>query len=169
MLVHDSTFGSNAAAMTAGLASLAVIDDEHLVENAEQTGALLREALQLLVDKYELLAEVRGRGLMIGLEFGRPKAMRSRAAWNMLQAARHGLFAQTVVVALFQRHHILTQVAADFTEVIKLLPPLMIGEAEVDLFRDAFVDVMDDASRGSGLIWDFGQTLVKQAVSARRH
>jgi ornithine--oxo-acid transaminase len=39
----------------------------------------------------------------------------------------------------------------------------------VDLFRDAFVEVMDDASRGSGLIWDFGQTLVKQAVSARRH
>jgi ornithine--oxo-acid transaminase len=169
VLVHDSTFGSNAAAMTAGLASLAVIDDEKLVENAEQTGTLLREALQLLVDKYELLAEVRGRGLMIGLEFGRPRAMRSRAAWNVLQAARHGLFAQTVVVALFQRHHILTQVAADNVEVIKLLPPLTIGEAEVDLFRDAFVEVMDDASRGSGLIWDFGQTLVKQAVSARRH
>jgi ornithine--oxo-acid transaminase len=168
VLVHDSTFGSNAAAMTAGLASLAVIEDGHLVENAERTGAALREALQLLVDKYELLAEVRGRGLMIGLEFGRPRSMRPRAAWNMLQAARRGLFAQTVVVALFQRHRILTQVSGDFMEVIKLIPPLTIGDAEVDLFRDAFVDVMDDASRGSGLIWDFGQTLVKQAVSVRR-
>ena len=168
VLVHDSTFGSNAAAMTAGLASLAVIEDEHLVENAERTGAGLREALQLLVDKYELLAEVRGRGLMIGLEFGRPRSIRPRAAWNMLQAARRGLFAQTVVVALFQRHRILTQVSGDFMEVIKLIPPLTIGDAEVDLFRDAFVDVMDDASRGSGLIWDFGQTLVKQAVSVRR-
>ena len=167
VLVHDSTFGSNAAAMTAGLASLAVIEDEHLVENAERTGAALREALQLLVDKYELLAEVRGRGLMIGLEFGRPRSMRPRAAWNMLQAARRGLFAQTVVVALFQRHRILTQVSGDFMEVIKLIPPLTIGDAEVDLFRDAFVDVMNDASRGSGLIWDFGQTLVKQAVSVR--
>ena len=167
VLVHDSTFGSNAAAMTAGLASLAVIEDEHLVENAQRTGAALREALQLLVDKYELLAEVRGRGLMIGLEFGRPRSIRPRAAWNMLQAARRGLFAQTVVVALFQRHRILTQVSGDFMEVIKLIPPLTIGDAEVDLFRDAFVDVMDDASRGSGLIWDFGQTLVKQAVSVR--
>jgi ornithine--oxo-acid transaminase len=168
VLIHDSTFGSNAAAMTAGLASLAVIEDEQLVQKAAQTGAALHDTLQVLVDKYELLAEVRGRGLMIGLEFGRPKSMRPRAAWNMLQAARHGLFAQTVVVALFQRHRILTQVAADFTEVIKLLPPLIIGDAEVDLFRDAFMDVMDDASRGGGLIWDFGQTLVKQAVSARR-
>ena len=73
-----------------------------------------------------------------------------------------------MVVALFQRHRILTQVSGDFMEVIKLIPPLTIGDAEVDLFRDAFVDVMDDASRGSGLIWDFGQTLVKQAVSVRR-
>jgi ornithine--oxo-acid transaminase len=87
----------------------------------------------------------------------------------MLQAARRGLFAQTVVVALFQRHRMLTQVSGDFMDVIKLIPPLVIGDAEVDDFRDAFVDVMDDASRGSGLIWDFGQTLVKQAVSARRH
>ena len=169
VLVHDSTFGSNAAAMTAGLASLAVIEDEKLVENAERTGTALHEALQLLVDKYELLAEVRGRGLMVGLEFGRPKSIRPRAAWNMLQAARRGLFAQTVVVALFQRHRMLTQVSGDFMDVIKLIPPLVIGDTDVDAFRDAFVEVMDDASRGSGLIWDFGQTLVKQAVSDRRH
>ena len=80
VLVHDSTFGSNAAAMAAGLAALSVIDDEDLVGNAERTGAALRDALQLLVDKYEMLTEVRGRGLMIGLEFGRPRGIRPRAA-----------------------------------------------------------------------------------------
>ncbi|HTT51609.1 MAG TPA: aspartate aminotransferase family protein [Streptosporangiaceae bacterium] len=168
VLVHDSTFGSNAAAMAAGLAALSVIDDEDLVGNAERTGAALRDALQLLVDKYEMLTEVRGRGLMIGLEFGRPRGIRPRAAWKALQAARVGLFAQMVVVALFDRHRILTQVPGDHIEAIKLLPPLIIGEAEVELFRDSFQDVMEDAGRGSGLIWDFGQTLIKQAVSARR-
>jgi ornithine--oxo-acid transaminase len=168
VLVHDSTFGSNAAAMTAGLATLSVIDDEDLVGNAERTGAALSDALQLLVDKYEMLTEVRGRGLMIGLEFGRPKGIRPRAAWKALQAARVGLFAQMVVVALFERHRILTQVPGDHIEAIKLIPPLVIGDAEVELFRDSFQDVMDDASRGSGLIWDFGQTLIKQAVSNRR-
>ncbi len=168
VLVHDSTFGSNAAAMAAGLASLSVIDDEDLVGNAERTGAALQEALQVLVDKYEMLTEVRGRGLMIGLEFGRPKGIRPRAAWKALQTARVGLFAQMVVVALFERHRILTQVPGDHIEAIKLIPPLIIGDAEVELFRDSFQDVMDDASRGSGLIWDFGQTLIKQAVSNRR-
>jgi acetylornithine/succinyldiaminopimelate/putrescine aminotransferase len=165
VLVHDSTFGSNASAMVAGLASLAVIEDEHLVSNAERAGEVLREGLQELVGQYEMLAEVRGRGLMIGLEFGKPRSLKLRTGWNMLQAARHGLFAQMVVVSLFQRHHILTQVSGDHTEVIKLLPPLTIGDAEVKLFLDAFADVMDEAHRGSGLMWDFGRTLVKQAVT----
>jgi ornithine--oxo-acid transaminase len=165
VLVHDSTFGSNAAAMAAGLASLAVIEDEQLVTNAEQTGKLLRDALQDMVEEYELLAEVRGRGLMVGMEFGKPHSLKLRTGWNMLQAARRGLFAQMVVVALFQRHRILTQVSGDFMDVIKLLPPLTITETEVTLFRDGFAEVMAEAHKGSGLMWDFGRTLVRQAVT----
>jgi ornithine--oxo-acid transaminase len=162
--IHDSTFGHNAPAMTAGLAALSVIDDEHLVENAERTGQALMSALGEMVGNYELLGEVRGRGLMIGLEFCKPKSLKLRTGWNMLQAARHGLFAQMIVVFMFQRHRILTQVAADHDEVIKLLPTLTIGDTEIKLFCDAFTDVMDDASRGSGLMWDFGRTLIKQAI-----
>jgi ornithine--oxo-acid transaminase len=164
VLVHDSTFGSGAAAMAAGLASLAVIENEGLVENAERTGEALRSALAEMVDRYELLGEVRGRGLMIGLEFAKPKSLKLRTSWNMLQAARRGLFAQMVVVALFQRHRILTQVSGDNVEIIKLIPPLMIGDTEVKMFREAFMEIMEDASRGSGLMWDFGRTLVKQAL-----
>jgi ornithine--oxo-acid transaminase len=101
---------------------------------------------------------------MIGLEFTKPKSLKLRTSWNMLQAARRGLFAQMVVVALFQRHRILTQVSGDNVEIIKLIPPLTIGDTEVKMFREAFMEIMDDASRGSGLMWDFGRTLVKQAL-----
>ena len=166
VLVHDSTFGSNALAMTAGLASLAVIEDEQLVANAEQTGKLLLDVLQGMVEEYDLLLEVRGRGLIVGLEFGKPRSLKLRTGWNMLQKARRGLFAQMVVVALFQKHRILTQVSGDFMDVIKLIPPLTISEEEVYLFRDAFTDVMNEAHKGSGLMWDFGRTLIKQAVRA---
>ncbi len=165
VLVHDSTFGSNAAAMGAGLASLAVIEDEQLVSNAERVGAAMMARLEGIAAEYEMVTEVRGRGLMIGLEFGKPRSLRLRSGWNMLQAARHGLFAQMVVGSLYHRHRILTQVAGDHMEVIKLLPPLTIGETEVDLFCDGFADVMSDAHRGSGLMWDFGRTLVKQALA----
>ncbi len=163
VLVHDSTFGSNAQAMAAGLATLHVFDDENVVENARVIGESLQSRLSELVGRYEMLQEVRGRGLMIGIEFGRPTSWKLRGAWTALRAARKGLFAQTVVHALYHRHGILTQVSGDHLEVIKLIPPLIIGEAEVDAFVDAFVEVMDDAHRGSGLMWDFGKSLVKQA------
>lgn len=168
VLVHSASFGSNAQAMAAGLAVLAVMEDEQLVAHARHTGDLLRSRLAALIDRYELLHDVRGRGLMIGIEFGRPKSLSLRGRWRMLQAARKGLFAQMVVVPLLQRHRILTQVSGDHLEVIKLIPPLIIGEREVDRFVQAFTAVMDDAHSGGGLMWDFGRTLVKQSLQVGR-
>ncbi len=164
VLVHSTTFKGGVLAMAAGLATLAVIDDEGLVANAARTGEALRTALAAMSGRFDVLADVRGRGLMIGLEFDKPSSLRARTSWNMLQKARVGLFAQMIVVALFQRHRILTQVSGDHLEVIKLIPPLMIGDTEVKLFTEAFGEVLEDASRGSGLVWEFGRTLVKQAV-----
>jgi acetylornithine/succinyldiaminopimelate/putrescine aminotransferase len=169
MMVHSTTFKGGTLAMAAGLASLAVLDDEGLVENAARTGSSLRTALLSMAERFDVLADVRGRGLMIGLEFDKPSSLRARTSWNMLQKARVGLFAQMVVVALFQRHRILTQVSGDHMEVIKLIPPLMISDADVKGFTEAFGAVLEDASKGSGLIWEFGRTLVKQAVPGNRH
>ncbi|MFJ3582484.1 aspartate aminotransferase family protein [Streptomyces sp. NPDC090127] len=167
VLVHSASFGSNAQAMAAGLAVLSVMENEGTVAHARRIGELLSSRLKELVPRYELLHEVRGRGLMIGIEFGRPSSLGLRSRWTMLQAARKGLFAQMVVVPLLQRHRILTQVSGDHLEVIKLIPPLIIDEADVDRFVTAFTAVMDDAHGGGGLMWDFGKTLVKQAVAQR--
>jgi acetylornithine/succinyldiaminopimelate/putrescine aminotransferase len=166
VLVHSASFGSNAQAMAAGLAVLSVIENDQIVAGARATGELLRSRLVALKDRYELLADVRGRGLMIGIEFGRPRSLKLRGRWAMLQAARKGLFAQMVVAPLLQRHRILTQVSGDHLEVIKLIPPLIIGEREVDRFVAAFTAVMDEAHEG-GLVWDFGRRLMKQAVINR--
>ncbi len=166
LMVHDSTFGGNAQAMAAGLATLSVIEQEDLVGNARRMGDLLLSRLGALVERYELLEEVRGRGLMVGLQFGRPRSLRLRTTWAALQRARVGLFAQMVVAGLFHRHHILTQVSGDHLEVIKLIPPLTITEAEVDQVVAAVADVLDEAHRGRGLMWDFGRTLIKNAVTA---
>ncbi|WP_405640616.1 aspartate aminotransferase family protein [Streptomyces uncialis] len=167
VLVHSASFGSNAQAMAAGLAVLSVIESRQLVAHARVTGDLLRTRLTALVDRYEMLREVRGRGLMIGIEFGRPRSMRLRGGWTMLQAARKGLFAQMVVGPLLRTHRVLTQVSGDRMEVIKLIPPLVVDEADVDRFVTAFTAVMDDAHSGGGLMWDFGRTLVRQAVAER--
>ncbi|MFC9732466.1 aspartate aminotransferase family protein [Streptomyces roseolus] len=167
VLVHSASFGSNAQAMAAGLAVLSVMESEGTVAHVRRVGGLLKGRLEELVPRYELLHAVRGRGLMIGIEFGRPSSLALRGRWAMLQTARKGLFAQMVVVPLLQRHRILTQVSGDHLEVIKLIPPLVIDEADVDRFVTAFTAVMEDAHGGGGLLWDFGKTLVRQAVAQR--
>ena len=163
VMVHSSTFGGNALAMTAGLATLAVIEDEQLVDRAQRMGALLQSELAAMAERFELIVDIRGRGLMIGIEFGQPQSRSLRRRWTVLQAARRGLFAQMVVGALYRQHHVLTQVAADHLEVIKLLPPLTIGEREITCFVEALTEVMESAGRG-GLMKDFGRTLIRQAM-----
>ena len=167
-VVHSSTFARNQLAMVAGLATLAVIDDEHIVERAEKGGTRMMEALQPLVDKYELLHEVRGKGLMIGLVFGPPGPHGGRARFAMMELARKGLFSQLIVVPLFRRHRILTQVAADSVNIIKLIPPLVIGDEEIDAFVSALDDVLADATRSSGLLLEVGASMARNGLRRGR-
>jgi ornithine--oxo-acid transaminase len=167
-VVHSSTFGSNALAMVAGLATLSVFDDEDIVDRARRTGDLFAKALAPLVDRYELLHEVRGKGLMIGLEFGKPASRALRLRWNALERIRPGLFSQLIVVPLFHHHRILTQVAADNVNIVKLLPPLIAGEEEVNQFVEALEAVLDDAHAGAGFYVDFGRTMARGAMHRDR-
>ena len=163
-LKHSTTFGRNQLAMVAGLATLAALDDERIVERAAETGAALTAALLPLRERYELLHDVRGLGLMIGIEFGRPQTPALRRRFKAMERVRPAMFAQMIVVPLFHRHRILTQVAADNVNIIKLLPPLIAGPTEVDHFVGALDDVLADAHRGSGLLREFGRTMAKNAL-----
>ncbi|MDA8039682.1 MAG: aspartate aminotransferase family protein [Actinomycetota bacterium] len=167
-VVHSTTFGRNQLAMVAGLATLQVLDDEGIVARAEASGRAFEKALAPLVERYELFKEVRGKGLMIGLVFGEPSSLRLKSRWKMMEGARKGLFSQLIVGPLFNRHRILTQVAADNVNVVKLLPPLIIGQEEIDSFTEALDDVLNDAHRNSSLVFEFGKTLAKSALHRDR-
>ncbi len=168
-LKHSTTFGRNQLAMVAGLATLAAFDDEGIVANAERIGAELRTALESMIDRYELVHGVRGMGLMIGIEFGEPESGSLRRRFRAVERLRSGMFSQMVVVPLFHRHRILTQVAADNVNVVKLLPPLISGPEEVDYFVEALDDVLADAHRGTGLAYEFGRTMARGALRGKSH
>ncbi len=163
-LKHSTTFGRNQLAMVAGLATLAAFDDEDIIGRAERTGADLQDKLRGLAERYELIHDIRGLGLMVGIEFGEPQSRSARRRFRTLERVRTGMFSQLVVVPLFHRHRIITQVAADNVNIIKLLPPLISGPAEVDYFVQALDDVMADAHRGSGLTYEFGRTMARGAL-----
>src|SRR4051812_7972413 len=163
-VVHGSTFAKNDLAMAAGIATLEVLKAEKLVEAAAKRGAELRLALTRMVPGYELLEEVRGKGLMIGVEFGPPKSLRLKASWNVLESANKGLFCQLITVPLFKDHKVLTQVAGHGLHTIKLLPPLTITEEDCSWIERAFDDVIAQSHKVPGAIWSLGKTLVDNAI-----
>jgi ornithine--oxo-acid transaminase len=163
-VVHGSTFAKNDLAMAAGIATLEVIESERLVEQAARRGAELRLALTRMVPGYELMKEVRGKGLMIGVEFGPPKTLRLKASWNVLETANKGLFCQLITVPLFKDHKILTQVAGHGSHTVKLLPPLTITDEDCTWIGTAFDTVIAGSHKVPGAIWSLGKTLVDNAV-----
>jgi ornithine--oxo-acid transaminase len=163
-VVHGSTFAKNDLAMAAGIATLEVIKAEKLIEAAAKRGAELRLALTRMVPGYELLKEVRGKGLMIGVEFGPPKSLSLKASWNVLESANKGLFVQLITVPLFKDHKILTQVAGHGLHTVKLLPPLTITEDDCAWIERAFDEVIAQSHKVPGAIWSLGKTLVDNAM-----
>src|SRR3569623_3161997 len=163
-VVHGSTFAKNDLAMAAGIATLDVMESEKLIDAAAKRGAELQLALTRMVPREELKKEVRGKGLMIGVEFGPPKSLRLKASWNVLETANKGLFCQLITVPLFKDHKILTQVSGHGSHTIKLLPPLTITEEDCGWIERAFDDVIAGSHKVPGAIWSRGKTLVDNAV-----
>ena len=166
-VVHGSTFSKNDLAMAAGLATLEVIESERLMQNAERQGARLIATFKRIIPRHELVKEVRGKGLMIGIEFGAPRSLKLKASWNLLETANSGLFCQLIVIPLLKEHRILSQVAGHGNHTIKLLPPLIITDADCDWIEQSFEQVIADAHRVPGAIWSLGKTLVENAARAR--
>lgn len=144
-VVHGSTFGNNDFAAAAALATLQVLDDERLVERARELGELLMTLSVPLVEKYEVVREVRGLGLMWGIELGPPAGRTARRLWEAIERHQPGMFAQMITVPLFHEHRILTQVAGHHMNVIKVLPPLVISESELRRFVVALDAVLAEA------------------------
>lgn len=163
-VVHGSTFAKNDLAMAAGLATLEVIESEKLIENAAIKGDRLMTAFRGMAERHELIKEVRGKGLMIGIEFGAPHSLRLKAAWSLLEGVSSGLFCQLIVIPLLKEHRILVQVAGHGIPTVKLLPALIISGADCDWIEQAFEAVIGEAHRVPGAIWSLGKTLVENAV-----
>ena len=166
-VVHGSTFSKNDLAMAAGLATLETIERDKLVENAARRGADLLARLNALAPRYEFLKGARGKGLMIGVEYGPPQSLKLKAAWSFLETVNAGLFCQVITIPLFKDHKILSQVAGHASHTIKLLPALTIDQDDCDWIVRAFEATTADAHKVPGAVWTLGKTLAEHALKAR--
>lgn len=130
---QGGTYGANAVACAAALATMDVIRDEHLVDNAATQGTALREALQVVADKHAQIVDVRGLGLMLGNEFrdaqGNPDG--ASAAAVQQEAARRGLLLLT---------------CGAWSQVVRFIPALVVNGEQVEeaasIWQDAVAAVV---------------------------
>ena len=124
---QGGTYGANAVACAAAIATLDVIQEEGLVENAATRGDQLKSVLRAVADKHEAITDVRGLGLMVGNEFrdasGKPDGATASAAQQ--EAARRGLLLLT---------------CGAWGQVVRFIPALVVDEAQVDEAASVWAD-----------------------------
>ncbi len=130
---HGGTFGGNVVACAAAIATIQAMREEKLVENAAARGKQLVTGLHKLQADFPQIGDVRGMGLMVGVEFGQPGAPDTTAAKAVIQAAfGHGLMLLS---------------SGTFDNVIRWIPPLVVTEKQIDEALDIFAAALDQVIR----------------------
>jgi acetylornithine/succinyldiaminopimelate/putrescine aminotransferase len=163
-LLHTSTFGGGSLACAAALATVRAIVKEDLASRARDIGERLRAGLHELCSRYKCLKEVRGKGLMIGIEFQRwPQTAvnhwKSLDETGLSQYMIRGydgmvstLHTLQAMYILLNRFGMYVQSTRSNPAVIRIQPPLMIAEAEIDRFLDAFAQTCREVDHICGAL-----------------
>lgn len=162
-IIHTSTFSENSLAMRAGLATLDVLEREALGERAIEVGEELRHRLAEALSGYELVKEVRGAGMLSGIEFTAPRKLGLRIPFETFRAIHPAMFGQCVVMRLFRDCGMLTQICGNNFMVLKVAPPLVVTDDQVDEFVSAVRETME-LVHSSNLFWTEALGLARRVV-----
>jgi ornithine--oxo-acid transaminase len=163
-LVHTSTFSENSLSMRAGLATLDVLEHEGLGPRALALGEEFRAKLRQALAGFDMVHDVRGMGLLNGIEFVPPKKMAFRALYEMFYRIHPAMFGQIVVMRLFREKGMLTQICGNNFMVLKAAPPLMVTAEQLDEFVEAIRDVVELA-QSAPTFWTEGLGMMRRAVN----
>lgn len=156
-LLHTSTFGGNQVAMAAGIASIQAIIDKDLPHQAEEKGKYFLERLMALKDKSPLIKDIRGKGLMIGIEFNQPEGLLSKTAVGKLASEYTG---SLVAGELQNKCRIITAYTLNNPNVIRLEPPLIVTEEQIDRVVDALEEILTSQKSFLGLAMASSKTIL---------
>jgi ornithine--oxo-acid transaminase len=162
-IVHTSTFSENSLSMRAGIATLDVLQREELGPRALRLGEEFRSKLRQALADFDIVKEVRGMGLLSGIEFVPPKKLAFRALYEAFNKIHPAMFGQIVVMRMFREKNILTQICGNNFMVLKAAPPLMVREDQLDEFVESIRDVIEMAQT-SPAFWTEALGMVRRAV-----
>jgi ornithine--oxo-acid transaminase len=163
-IVHASTFSENSLSMRAGLATLDVLESENLGDRAAAVGADLQQRLSVALHNYEMIEQVRGKGLLLGIEFKAPRRLALRAPFEAFSKIHPAMFGQMLVMRLF-RNGFLTQICGNDFMVLKVAPPLVVTPEQVTDFISAIRDLVEFAHH-PGPFWSQALGLARRALAS---
>ena len=161
-IVHTSTYSENSLAMRAGLAALEALESEHLGDRATAAGDFLRTQLTEALSGYEMVQDIRGMGLLNGIEFQAPRKLALRVPFEAFAKIHPGMFGQVVVMRLF-RQGFLTQMCGNNFLVLKVAPPLIVKQREAAEFVGAIKEVVE-MMHSSGTFWSEALGLARRVM-----
>jgi ornithine--oxo-acid transaminase len=150
--------------MRAGLVTLDVLDREQLGNCATRMGNKLQRCLTEELSSYEMVKGVRGMGLLLGIEFAPPRHLSLRLPFETFAKIHTAMFGQILVMRLFRDHGILTQICGNDFMVLKVAPPLVVTETQVDEFVSAIRSVVE-LVHSSTTFWSEALGLARRAVN----
>ncbi len=160
---HNNTFGGGALAMTAVLASLALLERERLAERAETEGRYLREQLERLAKRHKSIREVRGRGLLLGIKFeDASRGLLEKTPLKGIGQASSFLLVQSVALRLAAEHRILAQSAVNDPGVLKVTPPLIVTREQSERFVAALDRVLGETGHAASAVHLAGEVLKRR-------
>jgi putrescine aminotransferase len=132
----STTFGGNTFACVAAIETLRVIMDDKLAERAKKLGEYALMKLNMLKEKHDIITEVRGKGLFIGIEFGGLKKLHSAKIEQFMMI--------NIISKMLRKHKLLCGFTANNPAVLRFEPPLIVREEDIDYFIVALDDVLDE-------------------------
>ncbi|HHV79560.1 MAG TPA: aspartate aminotransferase family protein [Firmicutes bacterium] len=151
-MLHTSTFGGNTLACLAGIAALEAIVQRRLWENAAELGSYMLNGLKAIGARCPAVKEVRGRGLLIGVEFDQPvKGLLDKVTAGMINKAADEYIGAMVAGELLNRHHVITAYTLNNPNVMRLEPPLTVTREQVNRVLQAVEEVLSQRKSFWGL------------------
>jgi alanine-glyoxylate transaminase/(R)-3-amino-2-methylpropionate-pyruvate transaminase len=136
--VHFNTFGGNPVSMTQGLATLDIIDRDRILENARIVGGHLKQQLLELAARQPLIGEVRGMGLMLGVELVRDRATKEPASTEAVD-----------VLELAKERGLLIGKGGLWGNTLRIKPPMCVTKDDADFLVDCLDEVLTIVTRRS--------------------
>lgn len=140
--IYFSTFAENNLAMTAALATVETLHELDAPNRVEYLSGLLRAGLEKLKGEYDIIDRVAGKGLMLGVYFKDSNNLALALQQRLMMSADKGAFGAAVNVDMQVKHRILCQIPGPELNAIKILPPVITTEEDIQYFLDAFEDTL---------------------------